>query len=78
MDRWLHSCISFHLPADVDLQARLSKIFLLLPDRIAAHACMEYIHNPGVPGRFYGPNLQKEMVVLENKWDDDCRFELLR
>ena len=26
-----------------------------------------YVHNPGVHGRFYGLDLKKEMVVLENK-----------
>ena len=28
---------------------------------------MSYVHNLGVVGRFYGEDLKKEMVVLQNK-----------
>ena len=40
------------------------------------YMCVPYVHNPGVHGRFYGLDLKKEMVALENKqWGSLNRFD---
>ena len=56
--------------------------------RIVAHARMsvyvQYVHNLGVHGRFYGLDLKMETVVLETRQCrtldidevNDCRFEV--
>ena len=42
--------------------------------RIAAHAQMCEVHNSRVHGRFYGLDLKKEMVVLENNPKEVARL----